>query len=263
MPKLGRDVALANRELATEKRRLKVAELYLSGVTTLTDLARQAGCSYPTIFSDMKAIREQWRQERIDAFDYFKDCALKEYDHIKKAAWLEWERSKLPAEKKVTSTTENDAGGSSSVTETEEGQCGNPQYLMVILRAGERRDKLLGLEDPIQVNVKGQIAVAAVQLQKIVENNGEFIEYQRQQLLSLGSNVPSLLCDGVQPELVAASEASAYARHLTGEDGDMSAVVTESEIPGSDNRTGRRKPAKANKKTIRRNASKTRKVRAR
>jgi hypothetical protein len=173
-----------------DARRAIIAQLMLRGVTSMGELCKRAKCSRPTLAKDLEAIRAEWRKEMVESFDYAKDQCLKVLEEIEREAWAEWDRSKLGAKKRLSRTTENETGGSTTEEETTERRCGDPRYLEVIIKCEERKTKLLGLDEPERIDLKGQMITIAVELQNVIENNGEFIEYMRHQLLAEYSQKP-------------------------------------------------------------------------
>jgi hypothetical protein len=184
MPKLFQTPA----ELRKESRRQQIAAMLMRGVTNQARIARELGCAPMTVISDLRVIRQQWRTETVAFFNTAKDEQLKKIDKIEENAWKGWEFSRRPASKIINKT---DPDGLEDITEVTEGQAGDPRFLEIVRKCVEDRRKMLGLDEPDRIDVKGQIAVAAIQLQKAVENNGSYIEYERQRLLE-GSIIPGL-----------------------------------------------------------------------
>ncbi len=80
---------------------------------------------------------------------------LDKLDEIEREAWEQWYRSTQDAE----SRTEAETKDGTFVTERKEGQSGNPALLDKIIKASERRAKLLGLDAPEKLAVSGNLDI--------------------------------------------------------------------------------------------------------
>lgn len=142
---------------------------------------------------DIKAIRKEWKKSRQEKFDQHKDYQLAQIEELARAAWDGYERSQRVRDEMTTSTSnietqvgieevldENRSdkekhdlrgprGGKlrftvpatrNTTTRKREQLLGDPRFLLVVDRALERREKLLGLEPPKTVNVNVQKALA-------------------------------------------------------------------------------------------------------
>lgn len=74
---------------------------------------------------------------------------------IEQEAWEQWHRS---TEDAVSVSVRQTIKGDETTT-TRVGQCGNPALLDKVLKAMERRAKLLGLDAPEQLNIDGGLRV--------------------------------------------------------------------------------------------------------
>jgi hypothetical protein len=123
---------------------------------------------------DLKAVRQQWRQDMVQMFDHAKEEQLKRIDRIEEEAWRAWDRSCR------TFRTKPRLRLDSNEVEVVNTQAGDPRFLDLARKCCEDRRKLLGLDEPEKIDIKGQVVVASVQLQQAIETNGEYIEYRRQ-----------------------------------------------------------------------------------
>lgn len=163
------------RELDVDReiRRNIVAELRLKGWSyreMVPEIERRLGLqslSTGTISADMRKLRKEWRDERIAETDAVITEELAKIDMVIREAWQQYELSKLPA----TAISEKQAGvpivkGEDEkpgitptyierLKKTNPGR-GDVRYLDTILRALERRQRLLGL-DRVAVEMSGAV----------------------------------------------------------------------------------------------------------
>ena len=123
-----------------------------------------------TVHADIKRLLKEYQKERLDNVEERVTAELARLDLVIREAWEQWEESKKPwrdvqqTEYGVPSTPddEDEGGGGKRPTSiqavkavrktaTERG-IGDPRYLDIIIRALERRAKLLGL-DKQQVDI--------------------------------------------------------------------------------------------------------------
>jgi hypothetical protein len=157
-------------DLRIEARRRAIAALIISGVTSQYQIADKLGIARPTCASDIKAVREQWRADMVAMFEHAKEEQLKRIDSIEAKARDAYEQSRVP---KIRQRLNGDP----VVTYTRPGDC---KFLDLARKCCEDRRKLMGLDEPEQINIRGEVTVAAVQLQRTIESSGEYIEYRRQ-----------------------------------------------------------------------------------
>jgi hypothetical protein len=167
-------------------RRKQVARLYLRG-SSQTEIAHQLGCSQPTVSNDLAAIRRDWLASATRDVEEATAQKLAEYAEAKKEAWRAWDKSKEDFQRRGEEIEQEhdcpvcegsgtnmrggrckscDGTGAKSevgkVTQTTEGQCGNPSYLRVVLECLEAERELLGLDPAKEVSVKGRMQVATI-----------------------------------------------------------------------------------------------------
>jgi predicted transcriptional regulator len=132
-----------------EDRRRQVSELYLRGWSQ-ADIARQLSVSQATISSDLKTIREEWRQSAIWNYDEAVSLARQQLDLLEREAWSGYQRSQQPAES--TKVVQN--GSDKRAEKTVKQQPGDPRFLETIHRVIAARRALLGLDAPARVGTK-------------------------------------------------------------------------------------------------------------
>jgi hypothetical protein len=140
-------------ELRIESRRLKVAELYLHGTRSFSQLAREVGVDKAQISRDFKHIRKLWRQTYVEDWNAAKDEELARIADIEQKAWLAWERSCKDVE--TTEVIGTRQGGKSipeKIKKITKGQAGESRYLAIILKCVEQRRLLLGLDAPKKID---------------------------------------------------------------------------------------------------------------
>lgn len=130
-----------------DERRAKVAELYVRG-HSMAEIATVCGVHKCTIVRDVREIRKEWREQYADTYQRYTIEQIRKIDAVEKEAWEAWQASKQDA---VTISRKEPADGDIETTTTVKGQTGDPRYLETILRAIERRSKLLGLDAPEKI----------------------------------------------------------------------------------------------------------------
>lgn len=103
-------------------RRKKVAGLYLSRVSQ-NQIAVKLGCSRQTVTQDVKALLIEWREERLGDVESLVVRELAELATIEQQAAQQF------------------------------ALAADPAWLMIRLRAKERRSKMLGLDAPTRTDV--------------------------------------------------------------------------------------------------------------
>jgi len=99
-----------------------VADLYLKGnsfrsISGVLKEKHGVSATHQTVFRDVKALREQWKIERMEAYETSLATELEKLDKVEVAAWSGWDKSK-----------EED-----------------PRFLAIITKVSEQRSRLLGL----------------------------------------------------------------------------------------------------------------------
>jgi hypothetical protein len=136
-------------ELRIESRRLKVAELYLHGTRSFSQLAREVGVDKAQISRDFKHIRKLWRESYLEDWDAAKHEELARIAEIEQKAWLAWERSCKDVETmEVTGSSQGGKGKPEKVKKISKRQAGDPRYLAILLKCQEQRRAILGLDAP-------------------------------------------------------------------------------------------------------------------
>lgn len=133
-------------ELKIQQRRQQIADLYLKGQTQ-SAIAQALAVSQPTVSSDLKAIRRQWRDSQVRDFDEAVQLELKKLETVEREAWQGWQRSQLPQE---TSRVMQGTDGKRA-EKTVRQQQGDPRYLELIQRTIAARRALLGLDAPTRI----------------------------------------------------------------------------------------------------------------
>src|SRR5262249_12268439 len=85
-------------ELRLESRRLKAAELYLRGMSSLTRIAHELGVHKSQISQDFKSIKARLGNQYGADLKAAKQRELAKIDGLEAAAWQAWERSCADAE---------------------------------------------------------------------------------------------------------------------------------------------------------------------
>lgn len=117
-----------------------------------------------TVHGDIKRLGREWMQERVEDMDVFLAIELHKIDGIIREAWKAWKASLEPVEDEHTKRkgvpSEKDAEEITTLyieqTKNKYAGRGDGRYLDIILRAMERRHRLLGL-DRVAVDMSGGI----------------------------------------------------------------------------------------------------------
>lgn len=154
-----------------------VARLYLRQHTVRQireEVMKQLGLttySTSTVQSDIKAILEELRQQRLDNAEYNLQLELERIDETCRELWSQWEKSKedhvrvMKKRKRVPKT--GDEGGKGRVTSSETSESnvvclGNVAYIAEIRAQLQERRKLLGMYAPEKKEVSGEMSFASL-----------------------------------------------------------------------------------------------------
>jgi hypothetical protein len=138
-----------SKNVAINKRREQVADLYLQGKTQM-EISEVVGVGQPTVSSDLKRIQAQWRESSVRDFDLARELELRKIDRIEREAWAAWERSKKPSQSATTSDDPNQRRTRRQV----KNQNGDPRFLEQVNKCIASRRALLGLDAPIRTEIE-------------------------------------------------------------------------------------------------------------
>jgi len=150
---------------SVEERRTRLARLVRTmDRPTLGVLAAQLNVSMSTIRKDMKAVRREWRQERMRDWQEHLDEELAKLDLAEQEAWRAVAVAQRPRTmmRRVTRPVQETTPTGDTITRmrvTEEIEVVEPEggtdlaALGLILKVMERRAKMLGLDAPDRVEV--------------------------------------------------------------------------------------------------------------
>ena len=168
-PRAGSAVAAVR----AREREGRAVQLRLEG-RTLQEIATELGYAVRSSarFAIFRGMERLSPPENLESLRAIEVARTYEVEH---EAWEQWYRSTEDAVKESTKTRAGDDETGEVVTETTrtvEGQAGNPALLAAIVKAMERRAKLLGLDAPekIDVNTKTEIRVIGQDPVQVFEN---------------------------------------------------------------------------------------------
>lgn len=123
-----------------------VAELYLKGhsfrhIAGLLGKDHGVKATHQTVFRDVKALREQWKVERMEAYETSLATELEKLDRVEVAAWQGWERSLKIGHKRTKTKADADV----EVDIFEADGAGDARFLAIVTKVSEQRSRLLGL----------------------------------------------------------------------------------------------------------------------
>ena len=158
----GRPAGSATRP--TEQRasdQAKLAELYLHGFST-GDMAVRLGLTRRTVQSELSAIRKEWRTRTHLDFQSALFQQLDRIDLIEKHAYEGWERSLIPQTTQTKQATSASSGQVTRATVRTGSGVGDRGFLAQMAWCVEQRCKILGLEKPVAVEVRGTFVEIAL-----------------------------------------------------------------------------------------------------
>ena len=175
-------------DVRAHERRTRIAALYLKGIRSYRDIAKEMGVVISTVCKDLKAIKEDWKQLYAKDFSEAVAEVLAEIEVVKQTAWLEWEKSR-GTHRKIRREKKPGQKGITESIETEE-LCGDPRYLDKVEWCINKKIEILGLEAPKKINMdvgasgdgKLTIAVAIQQILADPQKVQQEIELDRQYL---------------------------------------------------------------------------------
>jgi hypothetical protein len=143
----------------TEARRMRVSELYLSGMR-MSEIANVLTPEFPqrsgkpiafqTISTDIKKLRAQWRAAGVVNMNTKIEMELAKLDQMEQEAWIAWERT---IGKIKVRTTKSGGPNAGETTERVERSAGDPRFLSIIGDCVKKRCELLGLNAPTQTRI--------------------------------------------------------------------------------------------------------------
>src|SRR5947209_7436505 len=143
LPKQQAPMAVKNqKKFEILRRRQQVAELYVQRHSQAA-IAEKLSISQATVSADIKHISSQWRASTVRDFDSACELELQQLDRVEREAWQLFERSQKPAQ----SATMGDGHGSAT-RKSIKNRDGDIRALDVILKCGNARRALLGLDAP-------------------------------------------------------------------------------------------------------------------
>jgi hypothetical protein len=205
-PPHGASVATATRGSVSprqrESRRMRELEMYLRGVP-LREIAAEVGMTIGGISKDLAELRAEFhREQRMSRVDRIA-LELAKIDHLERTYWDAWERSLREQIRTVTSredvpldlpkganTGRTDGNGDPApntpvmLTKTRvqrrvDQSMGNPAFLAGIQWCVDRRVKLLGLDEPVKIDVNAQV-------RRIADDMGLDVQFVEAQVSAVG-----------------------------------------------------------------------------
>jgi hypothetical protein len=185
-----------SKNVAINKRREQVADLYLQGKTQM-EISEVVGVGQPTVSSDLKRIQAQWRESSVRDFDLARELELRKIDRIEREAWAAWERSKKPAQSATTSDEPNQRRTRRHV----KNQYGDPRFLEQVHKCVSARRALLGLDAPVRTEIETNEFSSLERRDRIVTVLAAIRDRRGTQVLGAGPGHPEprLLCADRQP----------------------------------------------------------------
>jgi predicted transcriptional regulator len=168
-----------------EHRRWRVSELFLRGATQAA-IARELDVSQSTVSGDIKALRKEWRENRIDNVDELIAEEQKRLQQIEQAWWAALERSQQPLE----TTRIFQKNGEKRAEKLIRQQAVDARLLGMLLRASERRCALLGLNAQAAKSAAPQATVNQIDWERLFEETAEDLQTIEQKIAEAGKPGP-------------------------------------------------------------------------
>lgn len=137
------------------ERRARAVELWASGMAQV-DIAELYGVDRATICRDIQEVEKDLRKRGMATLEKKRDREIAEVEAVAQSAWEAYEKSKQPLTKTVRLADASGGQGQGAQVKiqiTKEERYGDPRFLEIVLRASERRAKLLGLDAPEKVDM--------------------------------------------------------------------------------------------------------------
>jgi hypothetical protein len=141
----------------------KVADLWNKAGLGVRETARQLGVNPSTITKDRRLLIEMWRETITADVNEIAAREVVKLDAQEAELWLAWERSKRDKERTTQTEKRNAAAAGEqeielgiherTTTRVVEGRLPEARYMDLIIEVGKRRERLLGLDKGIIVDV--------------------------------------------------------------------------------------------------------------
>ena len=146
------------KRLELEARRRRVAELKLHGEPQWM-IAQKEGVAAAQITQDLKAIRKEWAERRVEFCDIGTQQSLAELDRLQLEYWNAWARACEVAEKTTQKLVRDSEGDRTEAGTVKEWQGGNPAFLAGYYMCIDRKLKLFGKDAPIKTDLQVTLKV--------------------------------------------------------------------------------------------------------
>ena len=137
-----------------EADRLRIAQLYLRGLSHYAIAAEIGTVTRQQISYDLKLIRKQWLDASFTALEERRAEELAKIDALEVTYWTAWEKSCRDAEVLFARKSQDaDGDGRTETSKRTEGQYGDPRFLAGVERCIAMRCKLFGLDEPKRIEL--------------------------------------------------------------------------------------------------------------
>jgi hypothetical protein len=159
-----------------------ITRLYLQGYNQ-TQIHEKINEQYPLerrislrrISYDIQEIVQEWHDSSTRELSQFRSEQLQKLDAAEREFWEAWEKSK---DVKETTTTEATSGGTdesplgrrTKVQRRREQQVGDPRFLDGVLKVIDYRSKLLGLNEPVRVQLSMIQSMRDEELEQLIKD---------------------------------------------------------------------------------------------
>lgn len=131
-----------------------IADMWLQR-RSVPEMAEAVGVSMPTVFADLKFLREEWIKESKRDFGERLCEDLAETYLLERTYWEGWKRSVENSVRREATRQGQGDGASERQRMIDANRVGDPSFLQGVERQIEARRKILGYADTVKVEVSG------------------------------------------------------------------------------------------------------------
>lgn len=143
-----------------DDRRRAMGDMRLRGLS-VRKIAAEFNLSERAVTRELDALERQWRESGLRDFDRAKGTELARLDHLERTYWRAWDESKRERTERRTeqlgSAKDKLDGGVRMAMRTETPATGDPRFLEGVRWCIAKRCELLGLNAPLEVDVRAKI----------------------------------------------------------------------------------------------------------
>jgi len=137
--------------LELENRRRQINALLIANFKP-NQIARRLGIPTSAVARDIQAINQEWREKMLLDFADLKAKELARLDIIEQEAWDAWYESRRQQVVTEVAVQNSPRGEKTSTKRRDERRDPDGRYLEIIMKCSTQRQKMLGLDQPRQID---------------------------------------------------------------------------------------------------------------